>query len=125
MGVCWAPAFGRFGLGLGYLVLFSVLEVGGGSVKAWYSTALDFEEVLSGHVHVFVADVVKSFDTVNRGVLGLVLGCLGLPVLFRRTYFGYHASVRLRFGSSWCCKVHEHVHWAGWSGSGSQEVCFS
>ena len=35
---------------------------GRGSVDAWYSTALDIEEVLSGlnesHVHVFVADVV-------------------------------------------------------------------
>ena len=36
------------------------------------------------HVHVFVADVVKSFDTVDRGVLDLVLGRLGLPVWFRR-----------------------------------------
>ena len=46
----------------------SVFSAGGGrgSVDPWYSTALDFEEVLSGlnesHVHVFVADVVKSFD---------------------------------------------------------------
>ena len=47
-------------------------------MEAWYSTALDFEEVLSclneSHVHVFVADVEKSFDTVDRGVLDLVLG---------------------------------------------------
>ena len=60
-----------------------------------------FEDVLSGqnesHVHVFVADVVKSFDTVDRGVLDLVLGGLRLPVGFRRAYFGYHANVRLRF----------------------------
>ena len=91
----------------------SVFSAGGGrgSVDAWYSTALDFEEVLSGlsesHVHVFVADVVKSFDTVDRGILDFVLGQLGLPVWFRRVYFGYHANVRLRFklacglGSSW------------------------
>ena len=76
------------GLGLGSLFLFLVLEGGRGSVDAWYSTALDFEEVLSGlsesHVHVFVADVVKSFDTVDRGVLDLVLERLGLPVWFRR-----------------------------------------
>ena len=62
---------------------------------------MDFEEVLSGlsesHVHVFVADVVKSFDTVDRGVLDLILERLGLPVWFRRVYFGYHANVRLRF----------------------------
>ena len=77
----------------------------------WYSTALDFEEVLSGvsesHVHVLVADVVKSFDTVDHGVLDLVLGRFGLLVWFRRLYFCYHADVRLRFklacglGSSW------------------------
>ena len=82
------------------------LRVGGGegrgwSVDAWYSTALDFEEVLSGlsesHVHVFVAGVVKSFDTVDRGVLDLVLGRLGLPESFGRAYFGYHATVRPRF----------------------------
>ena len=91
----------------------SVFSAGGGrgSVDAWYSTALDFVEVFSGlsesHVHVFVADVVKSFDTVDRGILDLVLGRLGLPVWFRRVYFGYHANVRLRFklacglGSSW------------------------
>ena len=51
--------------------------------------------------------MVKSFDTVDRGVLDLVLGRLGLPVWFRRAYFGYHANVRLRFklacglGSPW------------------------
>ena len=63
---------------------------GRGSVEAWYSTALDFEEVLSGlnesHVHVFVADVVKTFETVDRGVLDQVLGRLGLSVWFRRAY---------------------------------------
>ena len=81
----------------------SVFSAGGGrgSVEAWCSTSLDFEEVLSclneSLVHVFVADVVKSFDTVDRGVLDLVLGRLGLPVWFRRAYFGCHANVRLRF----------------------------
>ena len=54
----------------------SVFSAGGGrgSVEAWYTSALDIEEVLSGatdsHVHLFVADVVKSFDTVDRGILG-------------------------------------------------------
>ena len=37
-------------------------------------------EVLSGsvdsHVHVFVADVLKSFDTVDRVILDRSLGCL-------------------------------------------------
>ena len=36
---------------------------GRGSVEAWYTTALDIEEVLSGaadsHVHLFVADAIK------------------------------------------------------------------
>ena len=44
------------------------------SVDAWYATSLDIEEVLSGgavegHVHLFVVDVIKSFDTVDRGSL--------------------------------------------------------
>ena len=103
------------GLQLGFVTWLplSVFSAGGGrgSFDAWYSTALDFEEDLSGlsvsHVHVFVADVVKSFDTVDRGILDFVLGQLGLLVWFRRVYFGYHANVRLRFkhacglGSSW------------------------
>ena len=46
----------------------SVYSAGGGrsSVEAWYTTAQDIEEVLSGavdsDVHLFVADVNKSFD---------------------------------------------------------------
>ena len=60
----------------------SVFGAGGGrgSVEAWYTTALDIEEVLSGavesDVHLFVADVIKSFDTVDRGVLDRVLSSL-------------------------------------------------
>ena len=51
----------------------SVFSAGDGrsSVEAWYSTALDIEESLAGvldsDVHIFVADVIKSFDTVDRG----------------------------------------------------------
>ena len=81
----------------------SVFSAGGGrgSVEAWYTTALDIEEVLSGaadpHVHLFIADVIKSFDTVDRGVLDSVLSSLGLPGWFRHAYFEYHAHVRLRF----------------------------
>ena len=40
------------------------------------------------HIHLCVADVVKSFDTVIR---------LGLPGWFWRVYLSYHAGVRLRF----------------------------
>ena len=90
----------------------SVFSAGGGrsSFEALYSTALEIEEALVGqgdfHVHLFVADVVKSFD-VDRGILDFVLGRLGLPGWFRRAYFSNHASVRLRFqlscglGSPW------------------------
>ena len=73
----FGPLFGccnsRSGLDLGFLVLFFNAGGGRSSVEAWYTTALDIEEVLSGvadsDVHLFVADVVKSCDTVDRGVL--------------------------------------------------------
>ena len=77
-----------------------MLVVVAGLVEAWYTSAFDIEEVLSGsvdsHVHLFVADVIKSFDTVDRGVLDAVLSSLGLPGWFRHAYFEYHAHVRLR-----------------------------
>ena len=70
-------------------------------MDAWFTTALDTEECLAGSVdsdvHLFVADVVKSFDTVDRGILDRVLSSLGLPAWFRHAYFQYHAKVRLRF----------------------------
>ena len=55
-----------------FCVLLGSIAVGGrGSVEALYASALDIEEVLTGaadsHVHLFVADVIKSFDTVDRG----------------------------------------------------------
>ena len=80
-----------------------VFSAGGGrsSVEAWFTTALDIEEVLSGvvqgDVHIFVADVIKSFDTVDRGILDRVLSSLGLPGWFRHVYFEFHSLVRLRF----------------------------
>ena len=71
------------------------------SVEAWYTTAPDIEEVLSGvadsDVHLFVAVVIKSFDTVDRGILDEVLSSLGLPGWFRHANFEYHSHVRLRF----------------------------
>ena len=81
----------------------SVFSAGGGrsSVDAWYTTALDVEEVLSGivesDVHLFVADVIKSFDMVDRAILDRVLSGLGLPGWFRQAYFEFHSHVQLRF----------------------------
>ena len=89
------------GLSLGFPD--SVFSAGGGrgSVEAWYTSSLDIEEVLAGatdsHVHLFVADVVKSFDTVDRTILDRVWSSLGLPGWFRHAYFEYHAHVRMRF----------------------------
>ena len=81
----------------------SVFSAGKGlsSVDAWYSATIDIEEVLSntrqGDVHTFVADVVKSFDTVDRDILDCALGRLGLPAWFRRVYFSFHREVWLRY----------------------------
>ena len=92
----------------------SVFSLGNGlsSVEAWYSTALDVEEVLAGigsdQLHVMVADVIKSFDTIDRSILDSALGRLGLPAWFRKVYFSFHSQVRLRFklatglGEPWC-----------------------
>ena len=71
----------------------SVFSLGKGlsSVEAWFSTALDIEEVLSGtggdQLHVMVADVIKSFETVDRSILDCALGRLGLPDWFREVFF--------------------------------------
>ena len=82
------------------------------SVEAWFSTAVDIEEVLSGaggdQLHVMVADVIESFDTVDRSILDCTLGRLGLPDWFRKVYFSFHSQIRLRFklaaglGEPWC-----------------------
>ena len=69
--------------------VFSAVD-GRGSVEAWKTSALDIEEVLTGatdsHLHLCVADVVKSFDTVGRSILDRVLSSLGLPGWFRHAY---------------------------------------
>ena len=92
----------------------SVYSLGNGlsSVEAWFSTALDIEDVLSGtggdQLRVMVADVKKSFDTVDRSILDCALGRLGLPDWFRKVYLSLHSRVRLRFklaaglGEPWC-----------------------
>ena len=100
----WASArMGQLGCWFQSSVPQSVFSAGDGrcSVEAWYSTSLYIEEVLSGatdsHVHLFVADVIKSFDTVDRSIFERVLSSLGLPGWFRHAYFEFHAHVRLRF----------------------------
>ena len=83
----------------------SVFSAGGGrsSVEAWYTTALDIEEVLSGvvdsDIHLFVADVVKSFDTNDRSVLDLVLSSLGLLGWFRHANLSF--ILMFGFGLNW------------------------
>ena len=53
--------------------------------------------VSDSDVHFFVADVIKSFDTVDRCILDKVLSSLGLPGWFRHVYCEYRSHVRLRF----------------------------
>ena len=48
-------------------------------------------------LHVMVADVRKSVDTVDRSILDCALGRLGSPDLFRTAYFSFHSRVRLWF----------------------------
>ena len=51
-------------------------------------------------VHVFVADVVKSFDTVDGGgISDLVLSSLGLPAWLRHAHFEYSCSPSVKA----CC----------------------
>ena len=90
----WASA--RMGLLDGWFrswVPDSVFSAGSGrgSVEAWYNSALDIEEVLTGatdsDIHLFVADVIQSFEKVDRRILDRVLSSLGLlglvsPCLF-------------------------------------------
>ena len=40
--------------------------------------------IVESGVHLFVADVIKSFDSVDRGILDRVLSSLGLFAWFRR-----------------------------------------
>ena len=72
-------------------VLDSVFGAGGGrgSVEAWYTSSLDVEEVLGAtdsDVHLFVADVTKSLDTIDMEILDRVLSSLGLPGWFRNVF---------------------------------------
>ena len=55
--------------------------------------------MLVGQLHVMVADVFESFDTVDSSILDCAPGRLGLPAWFRKVYFAYHDQVRS--GSNW------------------------
>ena len=61
------------------------------SVEAWYTAALDTEEVLTSvvdsDIHLFVADVIESVDTVDGASLDRVLSSLRLPAWFPHAYF--------------------------------------
>ena len=79
-------------------------------VEGWLPESVfasDIEEVLTGvggdQLHVMAAYVIKSCDTVDRSFLDCVLGRSGLPAWFRRTYFAYHSSSKVRTSClSWC-----------------------
>ena len=70
------------------------------SVDACLTASLDIKTILgdsrNDDLHLFVADVLESFDTSRLVLFGW----------FRRVYFAYHAQVRLRFQLatylSWC-----------------------
>ena len=74
---------------------------GQGSVEAWCTLALDIAESLSrvgdDHVHLIVADVVKSFDIVDGNFVDKVLSILGVPDWCGHAYFELHAQFRLWF----------------------------
>ena len=65
-------------------------------------------QIRGDQLHVLVADVIKSFDIVDRSILDCALGRLGLPAWFRRVYFACRSQVRIGFGLAsslkepWC-----------------------
>ena len=72
-------------------------KLAAGLGQPWTRDGGIFQGATDSHVHLFVADVIKSFDTVDRAILDRVLSSLGLPGWFRHAYFEYHANVRMRF----------------------------
>ena len=85
----------------GYLSLCVALVMTFSFVEIWFSAAFDVEEVLSGardeQLHVLVAVVIKSFDTVDSSILDSALGRLRLPHCFRKVSLAYHFQVRFWF----------------------------
>ena len=76
-----------------------VLDLGVSKVQLerWFRSWVPDSLFSAGGGRSSVADVVKSFDAVDRGILDRVLSSLGLPGWFRHAYFEYHGQVRLRF----------------------------
>ena len=98
---------------MGPLSLYFVWEMVCLRLRAWFSTALDIEEVLAraggDQLHVIVADVIESLWTLLFGpILDCSLERLGLPSWFRKVHFSFNCQVRLRFklaagsGEFWC-----------------------
>ena len=90
----------RGGSSLGFLFRFSVVVVVVGRLRLGMLLLLilrKFLLVLPILMFISVADVIKSFDTVDTEILDRVLSSLGLPAWFRHAYFEYHLHVRLRF----------------------------
>ena len=90
MGLSSAHSSQRLGSGLDSTVC--VQSGGGGSsVEAWFSTAMDIEEVLSraggDQLHVMVPDVVKSFDTVDWFIMDCALRRLGYLLVWKSLFF--------------------------------------
>ena len=69
------------GLLLGSHILSPVLVVGAVLLKLGILQLLTLKS--PSHVHIFVADVVPSFDTVDGGVLNCAWSSLGLPAWFQ------------------------------------------
>ena len=56
-------------------------------MESWFSTACRRSSCLvigGNQLYVMVADVIKSFDMVERSILDCALGRLGLPPWFRK-----------------------------------------
>ena len=94
----------RVGFNPGFLIRSSALVVVVGRLRLGIPLLLTLRRFLLALPILmflfFFADVIKSFDSVDRGILDSVLSGLGLPGWFRHAYFEYHAHVRLRAVSS-------------------------
>ena len=96
VGLCWAGS-PRSGLSGGFLDRSSVWVMGCRRLRLGFPLHLILRRSCLVRVGINFADVIKSFDTVERSILDCALGRLGLPPWFRKVYFAFHSQVRLRF----------------------------